>query len=100
MNDDDQPIKDEDYGDYVNLVGGVDPKHYSRRRGRGQQGGGGKGGSVSSGGNGVQVFGNPLYNPTIEEMIPFARIKDSPDTYIVMADDPVREYRLSESPFN
>jgi hypothetical protein len=40
----------------------------------------------------VRVFPNPLFKRTIEEMIPYSKIPFSEDTYIVMADDPVRQY--------
>ena len=92
LNDDDQPIRDEDYSDYVNLVKGVDPKYYSRKRNRRRGLGSGLACPECPQSSRISVFPNPLYNPTIEEMIPYARIKDTPDTYIVMADDPVCEF--------
>lgn len=76
-NDDDQPIREAD----LELVPGVDPRPIRKGSGCGK-----------SGCQGVSVHPNPLYNPTIEEMIPFAKIRESKDTFIVMADDPVCEF--------
>lgn len=90
---------EEDYQDYANIVPNIKTRNYLERRP----------GSVKRAGiwnnqyrqqripgtdpkAPVRIYPNPNYSPTIEEMIPYAKIRDSKDTFIVMADDPVREF--------
>jgi len=99
-NDDDCIRAEEDYADYANIVPGVktnyleqNPKTWRKpnewkpinRQPRYPN-------SIAYQNFPVRVYSDPNYNPTIEEMIPYAKIRNTPDTYIVMADDPVREF--------
>lgn len=96
LNNDDECIRaEEDYADYANIVHGDKTNYLEQnpntlrkpinRQPRYPN-------SIAYQNFPVRVYSDPNYNPTIEEMIPYAKIRNTPDTYIVMADDPVREF--------
>ncbi len=99
-NDDDCIRAEEDYADYANIVPGVKTNYLEQNPKTWRKPNEWKPinlqprypNSIADQNSLVRVYPDPNYNPTIEEMIPYAKVRNTPDTYIVMADDPVREF--------